>query len=293
MIGQPGVLNIPDIPSDVPDVHTDARGIVAPDTGLQHFGLDRAAPSTYVGRVVDRYWLATWDLPPDQPFTQRLWPHPVVNIVVEDGRAMTGGVARRMFVRQLAGQGEGFGIMFRPAGFRALIDQPMNEMPESVAMEGALAPLGRDLEKAVVGGVGRPMTTRAAMVDELLAAAVPSDVGEVEGMAELVERIAADRSLVRVGQVAALAACGERQLQRRFADLVGLSPKAVLRRYRLFDAAEQARQLQSVDWAGLAVQLGYSDQSHLTREFTTAMGMPPATYARMCAAARRSPDSAS
>lgn len=284
-------MNISDITSDVPDVHTDARGIVAPEVGLHHFGLDRAAPSEYVGRLVDRYWLATWDLPPDQPFTQRVWPHPVVNIVVEEGRATTGGVARHMFVRQLAGRGEAFGIMFRPAGFRALIDQPMNGLPESMPLEGPLAPLGRDLQAAVDRGVGQPMTTRAAAVDDVLATVMPSDTGKVQSMAELVEQIAADRSLVRVGQVASLAACGERQLQRRFADLVGLSPKAVLRRYRLFDAAEQARQLQSVDWAGLAVQLGYSDQSHLTRDFTTAMGMPPATYARMCAADRTSRNS--
>lgn len=274
-------MNIPDT---VPDVQDDARGIVLPDVGLRHFSLDRAAPSAPVARLVDRYWRAAWDLPPGRPFTQRVWPHPVVNIVVEDRRAATGGVAREVFVRQLSGRGEAVGIMFRPAGFRALIDRPMVELPDAMPLEGRLAGLGRSLEAAVAATAEQAWEDRAAAVDAVMVEAVPDDTVAVETMAALVERIASDRSLVLVGQLTTLAGCGERQLQRRFADMVGLSPKAVLRRYRLYDAAERARTHQPVDWAGLAVELGYSDQSHLTRDFRTAMGMPPATYARMCAA---------
>jgi AraC-like DNA-binding protein len=35
-----------------------------------------------------------------------------------------------------------------------------------------------------------------------------------------------------------------------------------------------------VDWAAVAVELGYSDQAHLVRDFTAAVGTPPARYAR-------------
>ncbi len=71
-----------------------------------------------------------------------------------------------------------------------------------------------------------------------------------------------------------------RQLQRRFADHVGVSPKAVIRRYRLYEAAERARLGREVDWAALAVELGYSDQAHLTGDFSATVGMPPDRYAR-------------
>lgn len=37
---------------------------------------------------------------------------------------------------------------------------------------------------------------------------------------------------------------------------------------------------QQVRWAELAAELGYADQAHLTRDFTAAVGMPPAAYAR-------------
>ena len=96
----------------------------------------------------------------------------------------------------------------------------------------------------------------------------------------IVERIIADRSLLRVDQVAAEFDIGVRRLQRLFADHVGVSPKWVIQRYRLFDAVEAAARGDEVNWADLAVQLGYSDQAHLVRSFTAAVGMPPDRYAR-------------
>jgi AraC-like DNA-binding protein len=74
-----------------------------------------------------------------------------------------------------------------------------------------------------------------------------------------------------------------RSLQRLFADHVGLGPKWVINRYRVHEAAEVAAASPDVDWAALAAALGYSDQSHLVREFTAAVGTPPDRYARRSA----------
>ena len=70
-----------------------------------------------------------------------------------------------------------------------------------------------------------------------------------------------------------------RTLQRLFADYVGVSPKWVMRRARLHEAAERADSGEPVDWAALASDLGYADQAHLTRDFTVTIGVPPARYA--------------
>jgi AraC-like DNA-binding protein len=54
----------------------------------------------------------------------------------------------------------------------------------------------------------------------------------------------------------------------------------VIRRYRLLEAAEAVRHGETVSWADLATTLGYSDQAHLIRDFRTAIGRTPASYAR-------------
>jgi AraC-like DNA-binding protein len=54
-----------------------------------------------------------------------------------------------------------------------------------------------------------------------------------------------------------------------------------MRRARLHEAALRvdADGPASVDWAVLAADLGYSDQAHLTRDFTATLGVPPTRYA--------------
>jgi transcriptional regulator GlxA family with amidase domain len=92
--------------------------------------------------------------------------------------------------------------------------------------------------------------------------------------------MAADRSLVRVEQVAALGAMSVRSLQRLFAGYVGLSPKAVLARYRLQDAAATIDAGWVGDLAGLAASLGWFDQAHFSRDFRAVTGTTPSAYLR-------------
>ena len=56
----------------------------------------------------------------------------------------------------------------------------------------------------------------------------------------------------------------------------------MLARHRLQDAAGVLAGAGSVDLAELAARLGYYDQAHFTRAFTSAVGMPPGAYARWC-----------
>jgi transcriptional regulator GlxA family with amidase domain len=87
-----------------------------------------------------------------------------------------------------------------------------------------------------------------------------------------------DRGLVRVDQVAALGPMSVRSLQRLFATYVGVSPKAVLARYRLQDAAAAIDAGDGDDLAGLAASLGWFDQAHFSRDFRSVVGVTPSAY---------------
>ena len=67
-------------------------------------------------------------------------------------------------------------------------------------------------------------------------------------------------------------------LARTFARYVGVSPKWVIRRYRIHEALVRVDSGTEVDWAGLAADLGYSDQAHFVRDFTTTVGTTPTRY---------------
>jgi AraC-like DNA-binding protein len=108
---------------------------------------------------------------------------------------------------------------------------------------------------------------------------LPEQAQVAEQVAALVARITDDPGLRRVDELCVASGLSARTLQRLFADYVGVSPKWVMRRARLHDAAERADSDEPVDWAVLASDLGYADQAHLTRDFTVTIGVPPGRYA--------------
>jgi AraC-like DNA-binding protein len=73
----------------------------------------------------------------------------------------------------------------------------------------------------------------------------------------------------------------ERQLRRRFDAAVGYGPKML---HRVFRFRQALGRLQTAayeaDLAGLAIEAGFADQAHLTREMTSLAGLPPRALAR-------------
>ncbi|MEL7157444.1 MAG: helix-turn-helix domain-containing protein [Actinomycetota bacterium] len=108
----------------------------------------------------------------------------------------------------------------------------------------------------------------------------PADDRALDAVNAIVERIEADRTLRTVDEVAAATGRHRRTVERLLARYVGLGPKAIIRRYRLQEAADAALSGDAVDWADTAARLGYYDQAHLVRDFTDVIGQAPAAYAR-------------
>ncbi|KAA0075682.1 AraC family transcriptional regulator [Paraburkholderia sp. T12-10] len=59
-----------------------------------------------------------------------------------------------------------------------------------------------------------------------------------------------------------------------------MSPKWVIRRYRLQEVAQRLTTGHNVKLADLAAELGYFDQAHLARDFTRLFGCSPSNYRR-------------
>ena len=69
-----------------------------------------------------------------------------------------------------------------------------------------------------------------------------------------------------------------RRFTALFADAVGLTPKLYSRINRLRGVVERVARSGVVSWAELAIEHGYYDQSHLTRDFREFSGVTPADY---------------
>jgi AraC-like DNA-binding protein len=100
---------------------------------------------------------------------------------------------------------------------------------------------------------------------------------------EIFRLILRDPSLLRVEQLAERLGRSPRALQRLFREYVGVTPKWVLQRLRLHEAAERMMD-GAGDWAALALDLGYFDQAHFINDFRRVVGRSPGEYASLAAA---------
>ncbi len=211
-------------------------------------------------------------------------PRPVVHLSAEwcDGepRLLVTGVCRRRFVRVLEGEGRTIAVAFLPAGFRPFLRSSVRMLCDREIPAGEVLRVDdRDLAARLLDpGVG--IGDGVEMLYDWLSRFDPKPDPLVQRLAALVRRAEEDTAITRAEQLADLAGVGLRTLQRQFAGYIGVGPKWVVQRSRLLDVAAAAHYGTPVDWASLAAGLGYADQSHLIRAFTTLVGVPPAAYRR-------------
>ncbi len=95
----------------------------------------------------------------------------------------------------------------------------------------------------------------------------------------VVEYVEGDPDVHRVGQVCDKFAMTERTLQRLTARRIGLSPKWLIQRRRLHEAAERLADKDRPDLARVAAELGYADQAHFARDCRSVTGLTPGAFA--------------
>src|SRR5262249_3970109 len=122
-------------------------------------------------------------------------------------------------------------------------------------------------------------------IEDFLRERLPAPDAHAVRVTGIVYAVAADRDVLTVEDLVDRYQMNKRTLQRLFSKYVGVSPKWVIQRYRLHEAAGRLSSHGDVSQSALAADLGYSDQAHFVRDFKALVGTSPAAYAKQ---ARRS-----
>lgn len=260
------------------------HGILNPQAGAGRFVLQRRPPSPDLAPFVERYWLVRWDLRGLPPHDQETLPYPCVNLVLGTHRPGVHGVCKSRFVAELGDAGWVVGVKFRPGAFRPFLGRDVAGITDRVLeVDELFGAAGRLLERAVHGAPGDD--ARLGLVEAFLRRLRPELPPDSLMAGRIVDLAEADPSISRVTVLAGRAGLGIRALERLFRAHVGVSPKWVIRRFRVQEAAERARSGAPPDWGGLALELGYFDQAHFIRDFKAQVGRTPTEYAAQCLAA--------
>lgn len=245
----------------------------------------RIGPSPAVEPYVEFYW--TLEVESSAGYEQRIIPDGRTGIILNFAspfESHANGVwksqPRCFFVGQItgplllrpAGAAKMIGIQFRPNGAAQLLGLPISELTDSaIALDDLQHKLFRQLEWVralpsapqsikALDNILRSFSERVRIDDRLVSYAIGN-----------IERAGGS---VSIKDVAARAGCSTRQLERRFRNSVGISPKLFSRMQRFQDVLRVAGGPDS-DWIKAAVRCGYYDQAHLIRDFREFSGKTP------------------
>lgn len=214
-------------------------------------------------------------------------PRPALTLMidVEGSLQADGGVLPSAW---MAGLGErytvvGFGpryasvdLELTPLGAYVVAGLPLSELrAQTVRLEDVFGDEGRVVSERVRSE--SDWGARLDVIESFLLARAAAGPRVDPAVAWAWDLLVRSAGRVRVEAVAAEIGCSRRYLHARFSAQVGLGPKRVARLIR-FRFVCRAIEQAPLRWAEVAAAAGYSDQSHLNRDFRELAGTTPGDF---------------
>jgi AraC-like DNA-binding protein len=243
----------------------------------------RGAPASALRGMVSAYH--GWREEASGPIRRREGPGTDVVLVVSfghewliDGQRLTSfaaGLHDRQVTTEHGGRSFGMQIDLVPQAAHMLLGVPMH------TLAGAKVPLEDVLGDPFL--VERlyeadDWTARFRLLDETLTARLAEARPPAPGVAWAWRRLVDTGGSVAIGELAAELGWSRKRIVAQFREGIGLSPKAAARILRFERARRRAERSQRPDWAEIAFECGYYDQSHLINEFRAVTDRTPETF---------------
>jgi AraC-like DNA-binding protein len=252
-------------------------------------------PAPPLSPFIDRFWLCA-DTPPHA--RERILPSGTIELVVnlrDDeirtydpsdpdrctrySGAVVSGAYSRFFVIDPFQHASILGVHFRPGGAFPFLGLPADELADThVDLETLWGPAAVELRERLRAAA--TAAERFSLLEQALLSRLAHSPVHHGAVSVALEAFEPTGSEVRVRDVAGLVGLSHRRLIQVFAAEVGMTPKVYCRVRRFQRARAMVRNAAVPDWARVAVDCGYFDQSHLIRDFLAFSGLSPADYLR-------------
>ena len=256
--------------------HNAITGVLHQSQSAELYQLRRYFPEAALAELIQQFWLVDWDLRGKAAHRQQNLPDPNFHLVISNGTVTLLGPVSKSYSYEMQGKGQIIGVKFalgalaerlsfQPADF---IDQQLDVQQvfnlDTSQLLSELSAANSDQQRvAILQSCFKPF------------AIAPSVQGA--RVRQLVQLIKQQSDITRVELLSERSNLSVQAIQRCFRQYLGITPKWLIRKYRLHQALQLLEQ-HSVQVADLVEALSYTDQSHLIRDFKDFLGVTPTAY---------------
>jgi AraC-like DNA-binding protein len=252
-------------------------------------------PARPLGDFVERLWLFS-DAPPHGK--ERIVPSGTVELVINlhenefriydpahaecckrFSGAMVSGTYRECFVIDTSEHASIIGVHFRAGGAFPFFQMPVSELANRhVELETLWGASATELREQLCAAATRAQ--RFILLEKALTAHLFHPLQRHYAVRLALNRFAQSASVLTIGDMARTAGFSHRRFIQVFAQEVGMSPKLFGRVQRFQQALRSMLHTKAPNWAQIAPECGYFDQSHFIRDFRLFSHLTPTEYLR-------------
>ncbi|HEX5081742.1 MAG TPA: helix-turn-helix domain-containing protein [Blastocatellia bacterium] len=191
--------------------------------------------------------------------------------------AVVSGASGRGFAPYTAEEVFIIGVHFKPGGAFPFLGLPAGDLADThVDLEALWGPsAGRLRERLCEAGTS---AERFQLIQEALLSRLCRGVEQHYAVLTALEMFGRNQAVPTVREAAKYLGLSQRRFIQVFKAEVGITPKLFSRIQRFQQTRTFIQHKPSINWADLAIDLGYFDQSHLIREFLEFSGLSPTDY---------------
>lgn len=170
-----------------------------------------------------------------------------------------------------------FAVRFQPNGFIPFVSIPLKEMEnKAVPLEKLFDQSGIELQQKILADItteARIKTIESFFLDKLMSADTIDHV-----VRSTVETMLAAKGQLNINELSEQININRRQLERKFAAVIGLSPKQLSKTIRLQYALQMLLSSKCTNLTDLAYEGEYYDQAHFIKDFKEFTGLTPGRF---------------
>lgn len=240
-------------------------------------------PSKKLENIIDSHWSMHWDLTDYEPFKLELASSPYIAFTFTQYGNFVTGIHTGVYSYTISGNGRLYGTLFKPTRFYELYQQSLSELTNKELPIELLFPMfNDDFNKRLLD------TVNDANAIEMIEYEIRNlSRSSNTAPSELVDNITS-YSIANpdapIAQITKHFGISERSVHQHFHDIMGVGIKWITTRDRLQKAMHiAAKSVTKPNWTVVALELGYSDQSHFINDFKKIIGMSPSRYFKLLA----------
>jgi AraC-like DNA-binding protein len=191
--------------------------------------------------------------------------------------AVVSGPYTGPFMSDAAEETSLLGVHFQPGGAAGVLGLPAGEFRDAHVDLRTVWGSSSLVLREQLCGLKEP-TSKFRLLEEVLMRRLAAYRGAHAAVRTALDVVDLSNGRARTRDLARAVGLSQRRLITLFSNEVGQTPKMFGRIIRFQHAIARSRRSTAVDWAQLAAECGYFDQSHLIRDFTEFASVSPHDY---------------